>query len=71
MMQSYSLKYIYIYRDHASGNEKLVTMVPGLRVYGNDDRIGAMNQRVKHNDQFKALVKLLNLLHCSCKLHGL
>ena len=42
-----------IFSDHAGGNEKLATMVTGLTVCGNDDRIGAMNKRVKHNDQFK------------------
>lgn len=40
-------------RDHAGGNEQLVSMVPGLTVCGNDDRIGAMNKRVKDGDQFK------------------
>ena len=43
----------FIFSDHAGGNEKLVTKVTGLTVCGNDDRIGAMNKRVKHNDQFK------------------
>ena len=41
------------HRDHAGGNEQLVTMVPSLTVCGNDDRIGAMNKRVKTNDKLK------------------
>ena len=45
-------------RDHAGGNEQLVSMVPGLTVCGNDDRIGAMNKRVKHGDQFKVMRQL-------------
>ncbi|XP_057588512.1 hydroxyacylglutathione hydrolase, mitochondrial-like [Hippopotamus amphibius kiboko] len=30
--------------DHAGGNEKLVKLEPGLKVYGGDDRIGALTQ---------------------------
>ena len=44
---------LLLLRDHAGGNEQLVSMVQGLTVCGNDDRIGAMNKRVKHGDQFK------------------
>ena len=41
-------------RDHAGGNEQLVSLVPGLTVCGSDSsRIGAMNKRVKNNDTFK------------------
>ncbi|KAG8145454.1 hypothetical protein E2320_011984 [Naja naja] len=29
--------------DHAGGNEKLVKMEPGLRVYGGDSRVGSLN----------------------------
>lgn len=43
----------YMHRDHAGGNEQLVSVVPGLTVCGNDDRIGAMNKRVKHKEQLK------------------
>lgn len=35
-------------RDHAGGNEKLVKMEPGLRVYGGDGRVGALTQKVSH-----------------------
>ncbi|XP_069859892.1 hydroxyacylglutathione hydrolase, mitochondrial isoform X3 [Dipodomys merriami] len=34
--------------DHAGGNEKLVKMEPGLKVYGGDDRIGALTHKVTH-----------------------
>ncbi|KAM8779589.1 hydroxyacylglutathione hydrolase, mitochondrial isoform 1-T1 [Rhynchonycteris naso] len=34
--------------DHAGGNEKLVKLVPGLKVCGSDDRIGALTHRVTH-----------------------
>lgn len=35
-------------RDHAGGNEKLVQLRPGLKVYGGDDRIGALTHKVTH-----------------------
>lgn len=35
-------------RDHAGGNEKLVKLEPGLKVYGGDDRIGALTDKVTH-----------------------
>ena len=36
--------------DHAGGNEKLVSQVPGLTVLGGDDRIGALTRKVGHGD---------------------
>ena len=48
-----SASLIFFSRDHAGGNENLVSMVSGLTVCGNDDRIGALNKRVKHNESFK------------------
>ncbi|XP_064541139.1 hydroxyacylglutathione hydrolase, mitochondrial isoform X1 [Drosophila montana] len=39
--------------DHAGGNEKLVKLWTGeLQVYGGDDRIGAMNHKVRQDDTF-------------------
>ena len=38
------------HRDHAGGNEKLASQVPGLAVLGGDDRIGALNRKVVHGD---------------------
>lgn len=35
-------------RDHAGGNEKLVKLVPGLKVYGGDERVGALTNRATH-----------------------
>lgn len=34
--------------DHAGGNEKLVKLVPGLKVYGGDERVGALTNRATH-----------------------
>ena len=45
--------YLLFYRDHAGGNVKLAELHQGLTVYGGDDRIGAMTNKVAHNDQFK------------------
>ena len=44
-------------RDHASGNEKLVSMVPGLKVCGNDSRIDALTHTVKHNQELKVYLQ--------------
>uniref|UniRef100_F6YDU0 Hydroxyacylglutathione hydrolase, mitochondrial n=1 Tax=Macaca mulatta TaxID=9544 RepID=F6YDU0_MACMU len=35
-------------RDHAGGNEKLVKLQSGLKVYGGDDRIGALTHKITH-----------------------
>lgn len=37
-----------ISRDHAGGNEKLIKLEPGLKVYGGDDRIGALTHKIAH-----------------------
>lgn len=41
-----------LHRDHAGGNEKLVKLLPGLRVYGGDNRVGALTQKVTHYNTF-------------------
>ena len=58
------MKFLYApnNRDHAGGNENLVSMVSGLTVCGNDDRIGALNKRVKHNESFKVCFSLYRVL---------
>uniref|UniRef100_A0A8C3D005 Hydroxyacylglutathione hydrolase, mitochondrial n=1 Tax=Cairina moschata TaxID=8855 RepID=A0A8C3D005_CAIMO len=49
--------------DHAGGNEKLVKMETGLRVYGGDSRVGALTQKVSHLTTLK--VGSLNV-KCLC-----
>ncbi|XP_074742081.1 hydroxyacylglutathione hydrolase, mitochondrial isoform X1 [Strix uralensis] len=49
--------------DHAGGNEKLVKMESGLRVYGGDSRVGALTQKVSHLTSLK--VGSLNV-KCLC-----
>ena len=41
------------HRDHASGNEKLLSLVPGLKVCGNDARIDGLTHTVRHNQELK------------------
>lgn len=38
-------------RDHARGNEELARLCPGLRVYGADERIGALTHKVTHEQE--------------------
>eukprot|EP00066_Takifugu_rubripes_P012903 XP_011602169.1 PREDICTED: hydroxyacylglutathione hydrolase-like protein isoform X1 [Takifugu rubripes] len=39
--------------DHARGNEALLKEVPGLRVYGGDDRIGGLTDKITHAQELK------------------
>lgn len=49
-------------RDHARGNEALVKEVPGLRVYGGDDRIGGLTDKVTNAQELKVSTKCLQEL---------
>ena len=40
-------------RDHARGNEALLKEVPGLKVYGGDDRIGGLTDKVTNSQELK------------------
>ncbi|OXB68800.1 hypothetical protein ASZ78_002215 [Callipepla squamata] len=57
------MRFCDISRDHAGGNEKLVKMETGLRVYGGDSRVGALTQKVSHLTSLK--VGSLNV-KCLC-----
>ena len=50
-------------RDHAGGNEELAGLVKGLTVCGGDDRIGALNKKVGHDDKLKVWFKTKLLLN--------
>lgn len=39
------------FRDHAGGNKKLTELVSDLRVFGGDDRIEALTQKVSHGEE--------------------
>ncbi|KAI8512311.1 hypothetical protein Bbelb_089500 [Branchiostoma belcheri] len=56
--------------DHSGGNEKLVEMVSGLTVCGGDDRIGALNKKVGHGDQFKVGALNVKCLFTPCHTSG-
>uniref|UniRef100_A0A493TVJ6 Metallo-beta-lactamase domain-containing protein n=1 Tax=Anas platyrhynchos platyrhynchos TaxID=8840 RepID=A0A493TVJ6_ANAPP len=42
--------------DHARGNEELARLCPGLRVYGADERIGALTHKVAPNEELTVRV---------------
>lgn len=53
---------MFLLRDHAGGNEKLLGMLSsGVTVCGNDDRIAGLNRRVSTNDKIKVLSASVNL----------
>ena len=39
--------------DHAGGNEQLLKLTGPIKVYGGDDRIGGLTNKVKHDDRFE------------------
>ncbi|KAJ8729940.1 hypothetical protein PYW07_016978 [Mythimna separata] len=56
--------------DHAGGNEALVKQVPGLEVYGADDRIGALTKKVEHNNILNIGNLLIQCLFTPCHTRG-
>ncbi|KAL7731883.1 hypothetical protein ACLKA6_017457 [Drosophila palustris] len=57
--------------DHAGGNEKLVKLFTGkLDVYGGDDRIGAMNHKVRQDDTFNIGELNVRCLSTPCHTSG-
>ncbi|XP_012673698.1 hydroxyacylglutathione hydrolase, mitochondrial-like [Clupea harengus] len=56
--------------DHAGGNEKMVKLVPGLTVYGGDDRVDALTSKVKHNNTFKVGSLNVKCLFTPCHTTG-
>ncbi|XP_065706576.1 hydroxyacylglutathione hydrolase, mitochondrial isoform X1 [Patagioenas fasciata] len=56
--------------DHAGGNEKLVKMATGLRVYGGDSRVGALTQKVSHLTSLKVGSLNVKCLSTPCHTSG-
>nr|XP_014348240.1 PREDICTED: hydroxyacylglutathione hydrolase, mitochondrial isoform X2 [Latimeria chalumnae]XP_014348241.1 PREDICTED: hydroxyacylglutathione hydrolase, mitochondrial isoform X2 [Latimeria chalumnae] len=56
--------------DHAGGNEKLVNLVSGLKVYGGDSRIGALSQKVTHLSSFQIGSLSVKCLFTPCHTSG-
>nr|XP_038941115.1 hydroxyacylglutathione hydrolase, mitochondrial isoform X2 [Rattus norvegicus] len=56
--------------DHAGGNEKLVKLEPGLKVYGGDDRIGALTHKVTHLSTLQVGSLSVKCLSTPCHTSG-
>ncbi|XP_039631434.1 hydroxyacylglutathione hydrolase-like protein isoform X1 [Polypterus senegalus] len=56
--------------DHARGNENLAKEVPGVQVYGADDRIGALTHKVVHNQELKFGTLNVRCLFTPCHTSG-
>ncbi|XP_069503383.1 hydroxyacylglutathione hydrolase, mitochondrial isoform X1 [Ambystoma mexicanum] len=56
--------------DHAGGNEKLVKLVSGLKVYGGDSRVGALTQKVSHLTTFQVGSLNVKCLFTPCHTSG-
>ncbi|XP_029433425.1 hydroxyacylglutathione hydrolase, mitochondrial isoform X1 [Rhinatrema bivittatum] len=56
--------------DHAGGNEKLVKLISGLKVYGGDSRVGALTHKVSHLTTFKVGSLNVKCLYTPCHTSG-
>lgn len=56
--------------DHASGNNKLVKLLPNLKVYGGDDRVDALTKKVSHSNTFKLGSLNIKCLFTPCHTTG-
>ncbi|XP_015242955.1 PREDICTED: hydroxyacylglutathione hydrolase, mitochondrial-like isoform X1 [Cyprinodon variegatus] len=56
--------------DHAGGNEKMVKLMPGLKVYGGDDRVDAITKKVSHSNSFKLGSLNVKCLFTPCHTTG-
>ncbi|XP_069111613.1 hydroxyacylglutathione hydrolase, mitochondrial-like [Argopecten irradians] len=56
--------------DHAGGNEELLKKAPGLKVFGGDDRIGALTKKVVQDDEFKVGNLNVRCLFTPCHTSG-
>uniref|UniRef100_A0A669DI85 Hydroxyacylglutathione hydrolase, mitochondrial n=1 Tax=Oreochromis niloticus TaxID=8128 RepID=A0A669DI85_ORENI len=56
--------------DHAGGNEKMLKLMPGLKVYGGDDRVDAITKKVSHSNTFKVGSLNVKCLSTPCHTTG-
>nr|XP_061805862.1 hydroxyacylglutathione hydrolase, mitochondrial-like [Nerophis lumbriciformis] len=56
--------------DHAGGNEKMVKLMPGLKVYGGDDRVDAITKKVSHSSNLKVGSLNVKCLFTPCHTTG-
>eukprot|EP00112_Aurelia_sp_Birch-Aquarium-sp1_P017953 Seg4218.4 transcript_id=Seg4218.4/GoldUCD/mRNA.D3Y31 product="Hydroxyacylglutathione hydrolase mitochondrial" protein_id=Seg4218.4/GoldUCD/D3Y31 len=56
--------------DHAGGNADLCSKVDGLKVFGGDERIGALTDKVKHGDKLTVGSFNISCLFTPCHTTG-
>uniref|UniRef100_A0A3Q0STS1 Hydroxyacylglutathione hydrolase n=1 Tax=Amphilophus citrinellus TaxID=61819 RepID=A0A3Q0STS1_AMPCI len=56
--------------DHAGGNEKMLKLMPGLKVYGGDDRVDAITKKVSHSSTLKVGSLNVKCLSTPCHTNG-
>nr|XP_039264809.1 hydroxyacylglutathione hydrolase, mitochondrial-like isoform X1 [Styela clava] len=56
--------------DHAGGNKEIAGKIPKLTVYGGDDRIDALTNKVEHGSQFKIGSLSVECLLTPCHTKG-
>lgn len=56
--------------DHAGGNEQLLKLTGPIKVYGGDDRIGGLTNKVKHDDRFEIGSLSVQCLFTPCHTSG-
>lgn len=56
--------------DHAGGNEKMVKLMPGLKVYGADERVDAITKKVPDHHSFKVGTLDIKCYHTPCHTRG-
>jgi len=56
--------------DHAGGNADLIKRVPGLTVFGGDDRIDGVTRMVKHGDELKVGSLNIQCIFTPCHTTG-
>jgi len=62
---------VYVCRDHAGGNEEFVSLSNGnIEVYGGDDRIGALTNKVGQNDEISFASYTIRVLFTPCHTTG-
>ncbi|ESO12034.1 hypothetical protein HELRODRAFT_155548 [Helobdella robusta] len=56
--------------DHAGGNNHLAAQLPGLKIYGGDERIDSLNAKVHHNQIINVGSLIVKCLFTPCHTKG-
>lgn len=59
-----------IKRDHAGGNKELQSYYPDVKIFGGEEKIEAMNQKVTEGDQFTCSDINIQVLSTPCHTSG-